>query len=157
MSTLNDMKFKSIMAKRKNPYEGNEKFSDEMEAETANGGNFAKGGMVKCASCGGKMAMGGMSCAQGCKMAEGGAVDKKKNAVMAIIAKIGKKPMDSVGKSPDEMMGGEEGQMEGEMSASHEAKMAAADEVMSALKSGDTMAFAGALENFISCCGDMDD
>ena len=63
MSTLNDMKFKSIMAKRKNAYQGN----SEMDPE-----QFAHGGISG-------MKDGGM-------MADGGSVDKKKSAVMAIIS-----------------------------------------------------------------------
>lgn len=150
MATLNDMSYKMFENKRKDAYQGNGENPEQ----------FAKGGMVSCKSCGGKMADGGMSCAQGCKMAyggkmaDGGPVDKKKGAVMAIIAKLGKKPMSSPGN--DMMESEDEGEGE-EGSVSGEAKMAAAEEVMSALKSGDKMAFAGALENFIRCCGNMED
>jgi hypothetical protein len=131
MSTLNDMKFKSIMAKRKNPYQGN----SEMDPE-----QFAHGGMSGMND-GGKM------------MAEGGSVDKKKSAVMAIIAKIGKKPMDSVGKSPDEM----EMEMKEEGGSMDSAKEAAASEVMESMKSGDVGMFSAALENFIKACGSYED
>ena len=156
MSTLNDMKYKTIVAKRKNPYEGNNEFGDKFEGELSSQ-QFAKGGMVKCASCGGKMAEGGMSCAQGCKMAEGGPVDKKKNAVMAIIAKIGKKPMGSPGRGVEEMEseGEGEGMEGGDMMG--EAKMSAASEVMDALKGGDVAAFSSALENFVKACGGYED
>lgn len=143
MATLNDMSYKMIANKRKDAYQGNGESPEQ----------FAKGGMVSCKSCGGKMAEGGMSCAQGCKMAEGGPAGKK-GAIMAIISKIGKKPMSSPGSTVDEMEG--EGE-ESEMPVSQEAKMAAAKEVMSALKSNDIEMFAGALENFISCCGGMED
>jgi hypothetical protein len=127
-----------------------------MESEIASQ-NFAKGGMATCASCGGKMADGGMSCAKGCKMAEVVMPDKKKAAVMAIVAKIGKKPMASAGKGMDELAAPEMEMEEEGMPVSEEAKMAAAEEVMGALKSGDVKMFAGALENFLSCCGGMED
>jgi hypothetical protein len=162
MPTLNDVVYKTIVAKRKNPYEGNNVIGNEMESETASQ-NFAKGGMTSCPSCGGNMAEGGMSCAKGCKMAyggkmaEGGPVDKKKAAVMAIVAKIGKKPMASAGKGMDELAAPEMEMEEEDMPVSEEAKMAAAEEVMGALKSGDVKMFAGALENFLSCCGGMED
>ena len=147
MATLNDMSYKMIANKRKDAYQGNGESPEQ----------FAKGGMVSCKSCGGKMAEGGMSCAQGCKMAYGGKMAEggpagKKGAIMAIISKIGKKPMSSPGSTVDEMEGEEEG-----MNVGGEAKMAAASEVMSALKSGDTEAFAGALENFVKACGGMED
>jgi hypothetical protein len=80
------------------------------------------------------------------KMADGG-MAKGKPAVMAIVAKLAKKPMSESGKMNEEME-----DERGEMEASKEAKMAAAEEVMSALKSGDKEMFAGALENFMRAC-----
>jgi hypothetical protein len=110
-------------AKRPNPYTGNEPEMKEMESETSSQ-KFADGGMAG-----------------------------KKGAVMAIVAKLAKKPM-----ATSKEMSGEETEendrMEEEegMEASKEAKMAAAEEVMGALKSGDKEAFAGALENFMRAC-----
>ena len=151
MATLNDMSYKMIANKRKDAYQGNGESPEQ----------FAKGGMVSCKSCGGKMAEGGMSCAQGCKMSYGGKMAEggpagKKGAIMAIISKIGKKPMSSPGQSMEEMSSEGEGE-ESEMPVSQEAKMAAAKEVMSALKSNDIEMFAGALENFVRSCGGMED
>ena len=109
---------REMKAKRRNPYDGNEKEADELENELDKQ-NFAEGGMA----------------------------DKKKGAVMAIVAKLAKKPMG----------GGEEMEMEDEEeeegSPEHEsmemaAKSAAASEVMAAFKSGDVEALAEALTNF---------
>lgn len=109
-------------AARPNPYDGNKKEADSLASELGAD-----------------------------RMAEGGPVGKK-GAIMAIVAKLAKKPSE-IGSEMEK----EEGMGEGEMSASHEAKMAAADEVMGAIKSGDKMAFAGALENFIRACGEYED
>jgi hypothetical protein len=107
-------------AKRPNPYTGNEPEMKEMEKETSSQ-KFADGGMAG-----------------------------KKGAVMAIVAKLAKKPMATSKEMSGEEME-EDGEMEG-MEASKEAKMAAAEEVMGALKSGDKEMFAGALENFMKAC-----
>lgn len=112
---------KEMKAKRPNPYDGNEPSADDIE-RASEGEKFAKGGMAG-----------------------------KKGAVMAIVAKLAKKPMGESMK-----MNGEEGEMEEggeEGSEEHEsmekaAKTAAANEVMSALKSGDVDALAEALTNF---------
>lgn len=85
------------------------------------------------------------------KMADGGMTGKK-GAVMAIVAKLAKKPM-----SESMKMNGEEESEEGEMEmgeARMEAKKAAADEIMGALKSGDAATLAASLENFMRACGD---
>jgi len=90
----------------------------------------------------------------GQKFAKGGMAGKP--AVMAIVAKLAKKPMSESMKVNEEV---EEEGMEGpeEGSGMHEeAKMAAASEVMGAFKSGDEKALAMALENFIKCCGEME-
>ena len=116
--------------KRSNPYTGNEKEAMDMEKE-AMGNKMAYGGMAEK-----KMADGGM----------GG----KKPAVMAIIAKMAKKPVEASGKMGEMAKEEEEGMSE--ESGMMEAKMAAAEEVMGALKSGDKTAFAGALENFMKAC-----
>jgi hypothetical protein len=110
-------------AKRPSPYTGNVPEANEMEKETSSQ-NFAKGGMAK-----------------------------GKPAVMAIVAKLAKKPMSESSEMNEEMAS------EGPEMASgmQEAKMAAAEEVMGAMKSGDASAMASALENFIKCCGEMED
>jgi len=91
-----------------------------------------------------KMMGGGMA-----KMADGG--KGKKGVMIGILAKLkGPKEQEEEGMSEDV---GEEEESEMDMDASKEAKLAAAEEVMSALKSGDKEAFAGALENFMSACG----
>jgi len=93
--------------------------------------------------------------AMGQKFAKGGMAGKP--AVMAIVAKLAKKPMEGSAKMQEEaeMEEGMEGPEEG--SGMHEeAKMAAASEVMGAFKSGDEKALAMALENFIKCCGEME-
>lgn len=113
-----------VKAKRPNPYNGNEEDMKDMEKETSTQ-NFAKGGMAG-----------------------------KKGAVMAIVAKLAKKPS-KMGEALSEGEGEEENGMEMEeegMGASKEAKMAAAEEVMSALKSNNKEMFAGALENFMRAC-----
>ena len=107
--------------KRSNPYTGNEKEAMDMEKE-----------------------------AMPAKMADGG-MGGKKPAVMAIIAKMAKKPVEASGKM-GEMAKEEEEEGMSEESGMMEAKMAAAEEVMGALKSGDKTAFAGALENFMKAC-----
>jgi len=106
-------------AKRPNPYTGNEPEAKEVEKETSSQ-KFADGGMTG-----------------------------KKGAVMAIVAKLARKP-----KEMSEAMQ-EEAEMEEKkesMGSMEEAKMAAAEEVMDALKSGDKSAFADALENFMRAC-----
>lgn len=125
-------------AKRPNPYDGNEKEADEVEKETESQ-NFAKGGMAK-------------------KMAEGGEASKK-GAVMAIVARLAKKPTEmsselgkaaeGEGSALEKETGGEEAS---EMGGMEEAKLAAAEELMGALKSGDKRAFASSLENFMKAC-----
>jgi hypothetical protein len=106
--------------KRSNPYTGNEKEAMDMEKE-----------------------------AMPAKMADGG-MGGKKPAVMAIITKMAKKPVEASGKMGEMAKEEEEGMSE--ESGMMEAKMAAAEEVMGALKSGDKTAFAGALENFMKAC-----
>lgn len=87
---------------------------------------------------------------EGKKMADGGM--GKKPAIMAIIAKMAKKPTEASSKMGEMSEEGESEEMESE-GGMMEAKMAAAEEVMGAIKSGDKAAFAGALENFIKACG----
>jgi len=87
--------------------------------------------------------------AEGKKMADGGM--GKKPAIMAIIAKMAKKPTEASSKMGEMSEEGESEEMESE-GGMMEAKMAAAEEVMGALKSGDKAAFAGALENFMRAC-----
>lgn len=114
--------------KRSNPYTGNEKEAMDIEKE-----------------------------AEGNKMADGG-MSGKKPAVMAIVAKLAKKPTEASSKMGEMASEGEGEEMESEeMGGMREAKMAAADEVMSAIKSGDKEMFAGALENFMRACGGYDD
>jgi len=84
------------------------------------------------------------------RMADGGMAGKKP-AVMAIVARLAKKPMSESKKMNEEME--DEGKMEmGE--ARMEAKKAAAEEIMGALKSGDTSTLASSLENFMRACGE---
>jgi hypothetical protein len=108
---------KMMKAKRPNPYTGNEPEADDIERAS-----------------------------EGQKFADGGMADKKKGAVMAIVAKLAKKPMGG-GEEEEMEEGGEEGSEEHE-SMEKAAKTAAANEVMSALKSGDVEALAEALTNF---------
>lgn len=82
--------------------------------------------------------------------AEGGEV-RKPSAVMAIVAKLKKKPE---GEMP---MGAEEEGPEGEMNAHEEGYKVAAEEMMSAMKSGDASAFAESLKNFVQMCGMSED
>lgn len=163
-------------AKRPNPYDGNEPEADEVERETESQ-NFAHGGMSKekltkahekarelmpqfqkeyGKEKGKSIAYATMTKQAKEGMAEGGEVGKK-GAVMAIVARLAKKPSE-IGKEMGDTAveraeegGGEEG-----MGGMREAKMAAAEEVMSALKSGDREGFAGALENFMKACGDYE-
>lgn len=125
-------------AKRPNDYDGNEKEADELQKELETE-NFAHGGMSKK------------------KMAEGGEVKDKKGAVMAIVARLAKKPTEMSEQLGKEAKGEEsavEKETEGmeESSGMMEAKMAAADELMGAMKSGDKQALVGALENFMRAC-----
>ena len=159
-------------AKRPNPYDGNEPEANEVEKE-AETQNFAKGGMAKAKIVaahkkakelmpdfqkeygkekGKEIAYATMMKQEKNKMADGGSVDGKgKNAVMAIVAKLAKKPSEMSQKLGEEASG-EEMESESEISGMEAAKMAAAEEVMGALKSGDKEAFAGALENFMRSC-----
>lgn len=160
-------------AKRPNPYDGNEPEANEVEKEVETQ-NFAKGGMAKAdivaahnkakkvmpqfqkeygKEKGKSIAYATMMKQQKEGMAEGGGV---KGPVMAIIAKLAKKPMEASDKL-GEMAAEEEGGGEEGMGMMREAKMAAAEEVMGALKSGDKEMFAGALENFMRACGGYDD
>lgn len=106
-------------AKRPNPYTGNEPEAKEVEKETMSQ-KFAEGGMAG-----------------------------KKGAVMAIVAKLAKRPKEMSEGMQEEA---EMEEKEESMGGMEEAKMAAAEEVMGALKSGDKSAFAGALENFMKAC-----
>ena len=169
-------------AKRPNPYDGNEPEAAEVEKELETQ-NFAKGGMAKADIVAAdrkakelmpkfqkeygkdkgkaiayatmrKQQKGMMGGGMVDGMAEGGGV---KGPVMAIIAKLAKKPTEMSEKLGEAASaeGGEEAP-EG-MGGMREAKMAAAEEVMSALKSGDKEMFAGALENFMRACGEYED
>lgn len=161
-------------AKRPNDYDGNEPEANELEKELETE-NFAKGGMAKSKIIaadkkakelmpefqkeygkekGKAIAYATMRKQEKEKMADGG-MPKGKGAVMAIVARLAKKPMEMSEKMGEE---GESEEMESEeMGGMREAKMAAAEEVMSALKSGDKEMFAGALENFMRACGDYED
>ena len=159
-------------AKRQSDYDGNEPEANELEKELETE-NFAKGGMAKSKITaahkkakelmpefqkeygkekGKSIAYATMMKQEKEKMADGG-MPKGKGAVMAIVARLAKKPMEMSEKMGEE---GEEMESE-EMGGMREAKMAAAEEVMSALKSGDKEMFAGALENFMRACGDYED
>lgn len=110
-------------AKRPNPYDGNMKEADSLAGELKRE-----------------------------KFADGGPAGKK-GAIMAIVAKLAKKPSE-MGEAMKEEGEGMESEGEDMMG---EAKMSAASEVMDALKGGDVKAFAGALENFMKCCGEYED
>lgn len=159
-------------AKRPSDYDGNETEANELEKELETE-NFAKGGMAKSKITaahkkakelmpefqkeygkekGKAIAYATMMKQEKEKMADGG-MAKGKGAVMAIVAKLAKKPMEMSKEMSSE---GEEMESE-EMGGMREAKMAAAEEVMSALKSGDKEMFTGALENFVRACGDYED
>jgi hypothetical protein len=169
-------------AKRPNDYDGNEKEANELEKELETE-NFAKGGMAKSKITAAhkkakelmpefqkeygkekgkqiayatmmKQEKGMMGGGMVDKMADGGEVGKGKGAVMAIVARLAKKPMQMSKEMESE---GEGEEMESGMGGMREAKMAAAEEVMSALKSGDKEMFAGALENFMRACGEYED
>jgi hypothetical protein len=114
---------KEMKAKRPNPYDGNEPSADDIE-RASEGEKFAKGGMAG-----------------------------KKGAIMAIVAKLAKKPSE-IGSELEKEGEGMEESGEGMMG---EAKMTAASEVMSALKGGDVSAFSSALENFMKACGEYED
>lgn len=160
-------------AKRPNPYDGNEPEAAEVQKELETQ-NFAKGGMAKAdivaadkkakelmpkfqkeygKEKGKAIAYATMRKQQKEGMADGGEV---KGPVMAIVAKLAKKPMEASEKL-GEMAAEEEGGGEERMGMMREAKMAAAEEVMGALKSGDKEMFAGALENFMRACGEYED
>jgi hypothetical protein len=111
---------KELKSTRPNPYTGNVPSADDIEG-ASEGKNFANGGPV----------------------------DKKKSAVLAIVAKLAKKPMGG-------MEGGEEGEVEEvqepmavDESAMHEAAIAAASDIIDAVKSGDKEALANALYNLM--------
>ena len=112
-------------SKRQIDYDGNEKENEDME-------KFAHGGKVK-------------------GMADH---DKMKQAIVAIISKLKKKPEGAESEAPTPEMGegAEEETPEGEMKAHEEGKIVAAGEMMDALKSGDKTAFARSLENFMEMC-----
>ena len=110
---------KEMKAKRPNPYDGNEPSADDIE-RASEGEKFAKGGMAG-----------------------------KKGAVMAIVARLAKKPSkigEAMSEGSEEEM--EEGGEEDVATSGDMAKMSAASEVMDAFKSGDTKALAEALTNF---------
>jgi predicted HicB family RNase H-like nuclease len=121
---------KEMKAKRRTPYDGNELQEDELQSELE-GQNFAKGGMA----------------------------DKKKGAVLAIVAKLAKKPMSESMKmngehdEPDEdNMGGPSDYDEDNATPADMAKLSAASEMVAALKEGNAKEFAMSLETFINAC-----
>ena len=117
---------KEMKAMRPNPYTGNEPEADDIEADSE-GAKFAKGGPVG-----------------------------KKGAVLAIVAKLAKKPSKmgeamAEGDHGAELGGHEAEETPEEMheeDMAHEAKMAAGEEIISAFKSGDVEALVEALANF---------
>jgi hypothetical protein len=77
--------------------------------------------------------------------------DKKKSAVLAIVAKLAKKPMSGSMEMNGEEEGGPMEPMKVGEDAMHEAGLAAASEIMDAVKSGDKEALASALYNLMEC------
>jgi len=128
---------KEWKAERPNPYDGNPSSADDIE-RASKGEGFASGGKVPAGG-----------------LAEGGMADKKKSAVLAIVAKLAKKPMSGSMEMNGEEEGGEEGgpmePMKVGEDAMHEAGLAAASEIMDAVKSGDKEALASALYNLMEC------